>query len=143
MVRLDLLERCMVLSFRSLTQPSSVHAALLLCSLKCLFFSQTNRAGTLPVVTSSTANNEVTIIRGNGKDQTRSTFKYDGVYGSYATQAEVFDGVLAGPHSVLSDVMRGYESTVFAYGQTGTGKTHTMEGDLTNSSTMGVRNAQP
>lgn len=90
------------------------------------------------MVTSSTANQEVTIVRGTGKAQIRSTFRYDGVYGSYATQAEVFDGVLAGPHSVLSDVMRGYESTVFAYGQTGTGKTHTMEGDLTNSSTMGV-----
>ena len=99
--------------------------------------------GTLPVVTSSTDNQEVTIIRGTGKAQVRSTFKYDGVYGSYATQAEVFDGVLAGPHSMLSDVIRGYESTVFAYGQTGTGKTHTMEGDLTNSSTMGVRTAQP
>jgi hypothetical protein len=97
------------------------------------------RAGTLPVVTSSTQNKEVTIIRGTGKAQVRSTFKYDGVFGSYATQAEVFDGVLAGPHSVLSDVMKGHESTVFAYGQTGTGKTHTMEGDLTNSSTMGVR----
>eukprot|EP01043_Picozoa_sp_COSAG02_P090842 COSAG02_NODE_27644_length_605_cov_0.974308_1_plen_72_part_10 len=72
------------------------------------------------MVTSSTDNHEVTIIRGSGKQQQRSTFKYDGVYGSYATQAEVFDGVLAGPHSVLADVMRGYESTVFAYGQTGT-----------------------
>ena len=63
-----------------------------------------------------------------GKAQSRSTFKYDGVFGSFATQGEVFDGVLAGERSVLADVMKGYESTVFAYGQTGTGKTHTMEG---------------
>ena len=34
--------------------------------------------------------------------------------------------------------MRGFESTVFAYGQTGTGKTHTMEGDLTNLEMQGV-----
>lgn len=33
---------------------------------------------------------------------------------------------------VLAEVMRGYNCTVFAYGQTGTGKTHTMEGDLTS-----------
>ena len=34
--------------------------------------------------------------------------------------------------------MEGYESTVFAYGQTGTGKTHTMEGDLSDPVKYGV-----
>ena len=34
--------------------------------------------------------------------------------------------------------MGGFESTVFAYGQTGTGKTHTMEGDITNEEQWGV-----
>jgi len=38
----------------------------------------------------------------------------------------------------ISDVMKGFESTVFAYGQTGTGKTHTMEGDLSNDEMQGV-----
>jgi len=33
---------------------------------------------------------------------------------------------------MCSDVMKGFESTIFAYGQTGTGKTHTMEGDITH-----------
>ena len=37
-----------------------------------------------------------------------------------------------------SDVLKGYESTVFAYGQTGTGKTHTMEGDLTDPVKFGI-----
>jgi kinesin family protein 11 len=35
-------------------------------------------------------------------------------------------------------VLAGYESTVFAYGQTGTGKTHTMEGDISSDEHMGV-----
>jgi kinesin family protein 11 len=39
---------------------------------------------------------------------------------------------------VIKDVLAGYESTVFAYGQTGTGKTHTMEGDITSEEHMGV-----
>ena len=34
--------------------------------------------------------------------------------------------------SVLDDVLLGYHCTIFAYGQTGTGKTHTMEGDLSS-----------
>eukprot|EP01047_Picozoa_sp_COSAG01_P029642 COSAG01_NODE_2038_length_8574_cov_71.090619_7_plen_104_part_00 len=90
-------------------------------------------------MTSSTQNKEVTLIRGTGKAQVRSTFKYDAVFGSYATQSEIFDRVLAGEGSVISDVMKGFESTVFAYGQTGTGKTHTMEGNLNSPDLMGVR----
>ena len=34
--------------------------------------------------------------------------------------------------------MKGYEATVFAYGQTGTGKTYTMEGDISADAERGV-----
>jgi hypothetical protein len=47
----------------------------------------------------------------------------------------VFDQTLA---PVIADVLDGYESTVFAYGQTGTGKTHTMEGSLDVPEDRGV-----
>ena len=30
---------------------------------------------------------------------------------------------------IVQNVLQGYNGTIFAYGQTGTGKTHTMEGD--------------
>ena len=33
---------------------------------------------------------------------------------------------------VVEGILEGYNGTVFAYGQTGTGKTHTMHGDLDN-----------
>lgn len=33
---------------------------------------------------------------------------------------------------IIENVLEGYNGTIFAYGQTGTGKTHTMEGDKTN-----------
>merc|ERR1712138_180033 len=39
---------------------------------------------------------------------------------------------------MIGDVMKGYEATVFAYGQTGTGKTHTMEGDLSSEAQKGI-----
>lgn len=32
---------------------------------------------------------------------------------------------------LIAEVLLGYNCTVFAYGQTGTGKTYTMEGDRT------------
>jgi kinesin family protein 5 len=31
---------------------------------------------------------------------------------------------------LVSDVIEGYNGTIFAYGQTGSGKTHTMMGDI-------------
>ena len=42
-----------------------------------------------------------------------------------ASQAEVFDSVAA---PLVNAALRGTNVTIFAYGQTGTGKTYTMEG---------------
>jgi kinesin family protein 11 len=39
---------------------------------------------------------------------------------------------------MLSEVLEGYNVTVFAYGQTGTGKTFTMLGDTPSSSNAGI-----
>ncbi|GAA5990651.1 hypothetical protein JCM5350_001342 [Sporobolomyces pararoseus] len=50
------------------------------------------------------------------------------VFGPLSTQATLYEQV-AKPS--LEQVLEGYNCTIFAYGQTGTGKTFTMEGDLT------------
>lgn len=50
---------------------------------------------------------------------------YDRVFGSDATQEEVFN-VIGQP--TITNVLKGYNGTVLAYGQTGSGKTHTMLG---------------
>ncbi|PLW52409.1 hypothetical protein PCASD_00047 [Puccinia coronata f. sp. avenae] len=44
-----------------------------------------------------------------------------------ADQALIFTDVVA---PILTEVLQGYNCTIFAYGQTGTGKTYTMTGDL-------------
>jgi hypothetical protein len=90
---------------------------------------------TTPVVSSSTKDSTVTVIRGSGARQSRTAFKVDNVFGSFATQEEVFDQTMP---PIIKDVMRGFESTVFAYGQTGTGKTFTMEGDVDDEANMGI-----
>jgi kinesin family protein 11 len=41
-------------------------------------------------------------------------------------QIDVYMSVV---HPVINEVLAGYNCTVFAYGQTGTGKTFTMEGE--------------
>jgi len=91
--------------------------------------------GTLPVVTASSQDKTVTVVRGSGRRQARSSYAFDNVFSAFTTQEEVFDSTL---RPILRDVMLGYESTVFAYGQTGTGKTHTMEGDLSSPEQHGV-----
>lgn len=55
----------------------------------------------------------------------KKTYTFDHVFGPDASQADVYEGVV---EPIVDEVLQGYNCTVFAYGQTGTGKTHTMEG---------------
>lgn len=59
-------------------------------------------------------------------DKQSRLFTYDGVFDSNVGQCEVYDHVVA---PLIDEVLSGYNCTVFAYGQTGTGKTYTMEGE--------------
>ncbi|KIO16512.1 hypothetical protein M407DRAFT_42567, partial [Tulasnella calospora MUT 4182] len=61
-------------------------------------------------------------------------YPFDRVFGPEADQAMIYNDVV---QPILEEVIQGYNCTVFAYGQTGTGKTYTMQGDLTPSVTGG------
>merc|ERR1719317_1014858 len=50
-------------------------------------------------------------------------YKLDGVLSQECSQEKLYEMVGAG---VVESVIEGYNATVFAYGQTGTGKTHSM-----------------
>ncbi|GAA5815445.1 hypothetical protein MFLAVUS_008954 [Mucor flavus] len=63
-------------------------------------------------------------------------YSFDRVFDQYATQEKIYETV-ANP--VLKEVLKG--CTIFAYGQTGTGKTYTMEGDLSEDEGGHGRNA--
>ncbi|XP_030375207.1 kinesin-like protein Klp61F [Scaptodrosophila lebanonensis] len=53
-------------------------------------------------------------------------FTFDRSFGQESRQCEVYSTVVA---PLIEEVLAGYNCTVFAYGQTGTGKTHTMVGN--------------
>ncbi|KAK0228559.1 kinesin 2 [Armillaria fumosa] len=55
------------------------------------------------------------------------TYPFDLVFGPEADQALIYHEVVS---PMLEQVLMGYNCTLFAYGQTGTGKTYTMHGDL-------------
>ncbi|KAL0477538.1 kinesin family member [Acrasis kona] len=65
------------------------------------------------------------------------TYHFDHVFSTGTTQSEFFD-VAAKP--IVDEVLAGYNCTIFAYGQTSTGKTYTMEGIKgTDASVVDVR----
>ena len=58
-------------------------------------------------------------------DEPPRTMTFDMVYGDDSKQQEVYDEAGFG---LVENVIEGYNCTMFAYGQTGCGKTHTMMG---------------
>ncbi|KAH8905788.1 kinesin-domain-containing protein [Coniochaeta sp. PMI_546] len=61
----------------------------------------------------------------NGKRVKDQVFAFDRVFDENATQADVYEGTTK---NLLDSVLDGYNATVFAYGATGCGKTHTITG---------------
>ncbi len=57
------------------------------------------------------------------------TYAFDKVFSPAADQGIIFDEVVS---PILDEVVNGFNCTIFAYGQTGTGKTYTMSGDISD-----------
>ncbi|KAL3446731.1 P-loop containing nucleoside triphosphate hydrolase protein [Aspergillus insuetus] len=61
------------------------------------------------------------------------TYTFDKVFSAAADQLAVYEDVVL---PIVTEMLAGYNCTIFAYGQTGTGKTYTMSGDMTD--TLGI-----
>ncbi|AQL00656.1 kinesin-related protein16, partial [Zea mays] len=68
-----------------------------------------------------------------GKDVCRM-FKFNKVFNTHASQAEVFSDI----QPLIRSVLDGFNVCIFAYGQTGSGKTYTMSGPGTSKEDWGV-----
>ena len=77
-------------------------------------------------------NNTVSVI--SDKNESK-TFPFDYVYPMETTQREVYDQVA---FPIVDSIFQGYNGTIFAYGQTGCGKTFTMMGIITDPQLRGV-----
>ncbi|XP_041487339.1 kinesin heavy chain [Microtus oregoni] len=71
-----------------------------------------------------------TVVIGQGKP-----YVFDRVLPPNTTQEQVYS---ACAKQIVKDVLEGYNGTIFAYGQTSSGKTHTMEGKLHDPQLMGI-----
>ena len=79
--------------------------------------------------------NQVSIVKGIGKDNhimsdeekkaTKKSFTFDAAYDEQSTQKQFYEESC---YPLVESVMEGFNGTIFAYGQTGCGKTWTMMG---------------
>ncbi|CAI7607828.1 unnamed protein product [Penicillium manginii] len=60
-------------------------------------------------------------------------YAFDKVFSPAADQTRVFEDTVL---PIVHEMLTGFNCTIFAYGQTGTGKTYTMSGDMTD--TLGI-----
>jgi len=70
----------------------------------------------------------------DGADRAKR-FTFDSVYDARNSQREIYEQTAL---PIVRAAIEGYNGTVFCYGQTGTGKTHTMEGSLDPVSERGI-----
>lgn len=73
--------------------------------------------------------NREIIVRERPLDKFTKTFTFDRVFGPESKQIDVYKAVAK---NSVEEVLSGFNCTIFAYGQTGTGKTFTMEGEHTS-----------
>ncbi|PAV65703.1 hypothetical protein WR25_19662 isoform B, partial [Diploscapter pachys] len=68
-------------------------------------------------------------------DEPTKDFTFDAIYDENSKQLDLYDETF---RDLVESVLNGYNGTIFAYGQTGTGKTYTMEGIASNADQRGV-----
>uniref|UniRef100_A0A673HEB9 Kinesin-like protein n=1 Tax=Sinocyclocheilus rhinocerous TaxID=307959 RepID=A0A673HEB9_9TELE len=96
--------------------------------VRCRPFNTVERKSASHTVVECDQNRKEVMVRTGGATDkaARKTYTFDMVFGPSAKQIEVYRSVVC---PILDEVIMGYNCTVFAYGQTGTGKTFTMEGE--------------
>ncbi|XP_042509913.1 kinesin-like protein KIN-5D [Macadamia integrifolia] len=94
--------------------------------LRCRPLSEDEVRVKTPVVISCNEHRrEVSAVQNIANKQIDRTFAFDKVFGPTSQQEDLYDQAVS---PIVNEVLEGYNCTIFAYGQTGTGKTYTMEG---------------
>uniref|UniRef100_W5MWJ4 Kinesin-like protein n=1 Tax=Lepisosteus oculatus TaxID=7918 RepID=W5MWJ4_LEPOC len=94
--------------------------------VRCRPINQKERMmGHKQAVTVDEIRGTITVNKIDSPNEPPKTFTFDTVFGPESKQLDVYN-LTARP--IVDSVLEGYNGTIFAYGQTGTGKTFTMEG---------------
>ena len=93
------------------------------------------KAGLPSVISCDSIEKKINVAYGPAGKKVTKSFNFDKVFGMYSTQEEVFEQMV---RPIVQEALEGFNCTIFAYGQTGTGKTHTMEGDINSEEHAGI-----
>ena len=97
--------------------------------VRCRPLSQKEKdKGFFEVVKMNTGSNQVSLLK-KPDDQNPKQFLFNSVFPNNTEQQFIYDDAA---RPIIDSVLEGYNGTIFAYGQTGTGKTYTMEGEITS-----------
>ncbi|RAL60433.1 hypothetical protein DID88_000208 [Monilinia fructigena] len=94
-----------------------IHPVIKVIDDRCLIFD--------PPQDSPITRFQTKVVSNMGKRVKDQTFAFDRVFDDNTTQGDVYEATTRG---LLDNVLDGYNATVFAYGATGCGKTHTITG---------------
>lgn len=99
--------------------------------LRCRPFSEDELRNNAPqVVTCNDYQREVAVSQNIAGKHIDRVFTFDKVFGPNAQQKDLYEQAVV---PIVNEVLEGFNCTIFAYGQTGTGKTYTMEGECKRS----------
>ncbi|EYU38653.1 hypothetical protein MIMGU_mgv1a000707mg [Erythranthe guttata] len=99
--------------------------------LRCRPFSDDELRNNAPqVLTCNEYQREVAVSQNIAGKHIDRVFVFDKVFGPNAQQKDLYEQAVI---PIVNEVLEGFNCTIFAYGQTGTGKTYTMEGECKKS----------
>ena len=123
---------------RALTRPPSPspRASSVQVVVRCRpLFGKELKEGRGEIIECDPSRGEIAVRDPKNSASEPRRFTFDQVYDARHSQLEIFEATAL---PIVRAAMEGYNGTIFAYGQTGTGKTHTMEGKPESASERGI-----
>ena len=98
-------------------------------------FGKELKEGRAQIVECDVPRGEIRIANPESPSDPPKLFTFDNVYDARNTQKEIYEETAL---PIVRAAIEGYNGTIFCYGQTGTGKTHSMEGKEDPPSERGI-----
>ncbi|XP_016933239.2 kinesin-like protein KIF3A [Drosophila suzukii] len=93
-------------------------------------------AGALSAISVDKINRAITVMKPNATaNEPPKTYYFDNVFDGGSNQMDLYVDTA---RPIVDKVLEGYNGTILAYGQTGTGKTYTMSGNPDSPQTKGI-----
>ncbi|KAI9588474.1 kinesin-like protein KIF3A [Glossina fuscipes] len=93
-------------------------------------------SGSLSVIKVDKLKRAITVVKPNAtSNEPPKTYYFDNVFDGESNQLDLYVDTA---RPIVEKVLEGYNGTILAYGQTGTGKTYTMSGSAESPQTKGI-----